>query len=141
MGANAMTNQQRDLYVTECKRKFHEFMSDHKYLMRHVRKYKTIKINDHTFHIPEKIIGTVVVFYDDGLRVGFSKVHEGDRYNRHVGIVKAINDAYGETSRNIPRTLQRVITDMVHFAESDKGRHILDPEFGNVDHNEHGGEG
>jgi len=115
----------RDEHVANCKRDFHEFMSHHKYLMRHVRKWKVIRINDYEFRIPEKILGTVIVFYDDGLRVGFSKVHEGDRYNRHIGIMKAINDAYSEQSRNIPRTFQKVITDMVNFAESEKGQLIL----------------
>ena len=112
-------------YVANCKQQFLEFISTHKYTMRHVRKYKVYRHNDDELVVPDKILGTVIVFYDDGLRVGFSKVHEGDTYNRHIGIMKAINNAYSEESRNTPRTFQKAITDMVNFAESEKGKLIL----------------
>ena len=71
-------------------------------------------------------IGTIIVFYDEeGLRVGFSKVNPCDTYNRHIGIMRAIKDSYGEVDRPIPNALQEPMTKMMLFAESDKGKSIL----------------
>ncbi len=79
-----------------------------------------------------KILGTIIVFYDsEGLRVGFSKVHPGavdqrpDRYNRHIGIMKAIKNAYSEEVKPVPRALQEPMSKMIEFAESEKGMNIL----------------
>jgi hypothetical protein len=73
-----------------------------------------------------RVIGTIIIFYDEeGLRVGFAKVHAPDVYNRHIGICRAIKDSYGEVDRAIPNGLQGPMTKMMEFAESDRGQEIL----------------
>lgn len=103
-----MNNHQRNLYIEDCKEEFREFVVLHKFLMRHVRRYKIIRHNEIELIIPEKILGTVIVFYEcDTLRVGFSRLHEGDKYNRHIGIIKAINDALSDKPRKYQDNLTK----------------------------------
>lgn len=117
----------RDQYVEDCKEEFKDFQAEYKFLMRHVKKFTEININGVIHRINGVPVGTVICFYDKvgDFRVGFSKVRKGERYNRHIGIIRAINDSYNETTRNVPKLLQKVMDRMVEFAQSPKGVSIL----------------
>jgi len=135
-----MINKARAAYIEQCKREFAEFAGSYKYMMRHVKKFTEININGEIFRLNGVPIGTVIVFYDEGeLRVGFSKVDKSDLYNRHIGIIRAINDAYGVKDRDIPRPLRVPLTKMVEFAQSEKGQEILLDDVPMIE--EIGGEG
>ncbi len=117
----------RERYIEDCKNEFCGFASTYKYTMRHVKKFTEININGVIHRINGVPVGTVIVFYCEGeLKVGFSKVNKGDRYNRHIGIIRALDDAFGDRDRDIPRTLRDTVTKMVEFARSEKGRQVLD---------------
>ncbi len=119
-------NAEFELHVSKCKEDFKKFAESHKYLLKHVKKWEQVNVNGEIIKINPKPLGTIIVFFDgEGLRVGFSKVHPTDRYNRHIGIMKAIKNCYGDVDRNVPKAFQIPITKMVDFAQSEKGHEIL----------------
>jgi hypothetical protein len=116
----------RDAHVEYCKQMFHDFTNDYNYSLRHVKSYDEINVNGQIIRYNIKPIGTIIVYYEgDQLKVGWSRLHEGDRYNRYIGIAKAINDSRNKKLRAIPRSFQKIIAKMVEFATSEKGQEVL----------------
>ena len=96
-------------YINECRAKFHNFFVNNRCLIRYIRKG------------PGKPpIGVVVAFKDknDGLpTVGASLCNKKDRWNKYIGLMKAIESAEKDTWDNLPYTLLPHAEDMYYRAE------------------------
>ncbi len=124
-----MTNA-RNEHIERCKAKFAEFQANHKFIMRHVHKKTNLYHVEggHFYPVKGEPVGTVIAWFDgEGIRIGFSKVHKSDKYNRHIGIMRAIEDAMktDDDEKNVPRQLHDAWDKIVEFAESEKGLKIL----------------
>jgi hypothetical protein len=124
-----MINKPRDLHISKCKAQFAEFQKTHKYIMRHVHK-KTNRFyldGNMSYPIKGEPLGTVIAFYDQFgvFRMGYSKVHPKDKYNRHIGIMRAIEDAWEREGKGVPRQLHEAWDKILVFALSEKGQKVL----------------
>ncbi len=103
----------RKEYEQFCKQLVSVFLKNKKAYLRHVRK-------------DNKIIGSVIAFTEGkNLLIGYSKCNKSDVYNRHIGIAKAINDAYKGSYRPIPYAIVDTFDRVFEHADSEAGRRYL----------------